>query len=51
VARTRAQAAKFFDGLELAEPGLSLVQYWHPDVDAPVAENETGLYAGVARKP
>jgi trans-aconitate methyltransferase len=49
-ARTHAQTEKFFAGLELVEPGVTLVQYWRPDGQVAVADNETGLYAGLARK-
>jgi len=30
-ARSRAEVASFFDGLELVEPGLVYVPRWHPD--------------------
>jgi hypothetical protein len=45
--RTRAQVLRFFDGLELVEPGLVQVQQWRPAIEVP----ETFLvWAGVARK-
>jgi hypothetical protein len=45
--RTRAQVLRFFDGLELVEPGLVQVQHWRPATDVP----ETfSVWAGVARK-
>jgi hypothetical protein len=45
--RTRAQVLRFFDGLELVEPGLVQVQQWRPAVEVP----ETfSVWAGVARK-
>jgi hypothetical protein len=52
VFRDRAGIARFFDGLELAEPGLVHPPEWRPD--AHVRPGEPGkewLYAGVARKP
>jgi hypothetical protein len=47
--RTRAGVARFFDGLDLVEPGLVQAHRWradppHPDRDVP-------NYGGVARKP
>ena len=48
VLRNRAEFARFFDGLEMVEPGVSLVSEWH--TDAP-GEVELPFYAGVARKP
>jgi SAM-dependent methyltransferase len=50
-ARTREQIQALFDGFEMVEPGLVLVNDWHPDpdtADGPVVE---GLVAGVGRKP
>ena len=49
--RTRDQIARYFDGLELVEPGVVSIQHWRPDnspFDLP--ENLTNL-GGVARKP
>ena len=33
-ARSREQVARFFDGLDLVEPGLVRVEEWHPDTAA-----------------
>ena len=47
--RTRAAIARFFDGLELVEPGLVSTSQWRSGVGAdprPLAN-----WAGVARKP
>jgi len=45
--RTYAQVLRFFDGLELVEPGLVQVQQWRPTTEVP----ETfSVWAGVARK-
>jgi hypothetical protein len=56
--RTRAEVARFFDGLELvppypgAEPGLSHVGVWGAeDPEAADTEGSRGLYCGVARRP
>ena len=51
--RSREQFAKFFKGLELVEPGVSLAADWRPDlgevVPVPGDEPVPG-YAGMARK-
>jgi hypothetical protein len=46
------EVIRFFDGLELVEPGVQLVHRWRPDgtVDE-VGDAGIPLYAGVARKP
>jgi hypothetical protein len=45
--RTRAQVLRFFDGMELVEPGLVQVQQWRPSIET----HETfSVWAGVARK-
>jgi S-adenosyl methyltransferase len=49
--RRGAQIARFFDGLELVEPGVVPVQFWRPDhspFDPPPEMTNVG---GVARKP
>lgn len=49
--RTRAEVTDLFDGLELIEPGVVLVNQWRPEAGAPEAKlSEIGLYCGVARK-
>lgn len=49
--RTREGILRFFDGYELAEPGLSYVNGWRPDdPDAPGNGIDFG-YVGVGRKP
>jgi SAM-dependent methyltransferase len=51
--RSSAEVARFFDGLELVEPGIVSVADWHADeADTPrPAPAEVSVYAGVARKP
>lgn len=49
VPRTRAEMARFFDGLELVEPGIVYVDNWRPD--GPPPEYETRHPCGVGRKP
>lgn len=48
--RDRAAVARFFDGLELAEPGLVQASKWRPASEAEAA-SPAALWAGVARKP
>lgn len=50
--RTRAEFARFFDGLEWVEPGLTTPHRWRPDGMAPPAgmDRRVQFYAGVARK-
>ncbi|MEU8612905.1 SAM-dependent methyltransferase [Actinoplanes sp. NPDC048791] len=52
--RPRERIARFFTGLELAEPGLELVNRWRPDGPNPDGEPtdaQVSVYGGVARKP
>jgi S-adenosyl methyltransferase len=48
--RDRAGVARFFDGLELAEPGMVQASKWRPTSEAEAA-SPAALWAGVARKP
>lgn len=49
VPRSKSEVERFFDGLEVIEPGVVPVLSWHPDepVDDP---NAAWYWAGVARK-
>jgi S-adenosyl methyltransferase len=47
--RSQADVARFFDGLELVEPGLVRGPEWRPDSDADLG-NPAAVWAGVARK-
>ncbi|MFJ8196170.1 SAM-dependent methyltransferase [Streptomyces sp. NPDC096152] len=52
--RSRAEFARFFDGLELVEPGVEVVHHWHPELGDPVPGQDDGVipgYGAVARKP
>ena len=49
--RTHAEILRFFDGLELLEPGLVQVQRWQPGSAAPDDGEPIAAYAGLARKP
>ncbi|MFF5205672.1 SAM-dependent methyltransferase [Streptosporangium sp. NPDC000396] len=49
--RTRKQVLRFFDGLELVDPGLVYLRHWHPDNPLTVQGPEkTWTVGGVARK-
>jgi hypothetical protein len=53
--RSRADVQRFFDGLEMVEPGLQSLPQWRPDADSDPATRPTdtavSVYGGVARKP
>jgi S-adenosyl methyltransferase len=52
--RTRGEILRFFDGLELADPGVVVTSRWRPDPGQrlpKIADDEICAYAGVARKP
>jgi S-adenosyl methyltransferase len=54
VARSREQITRFFNGLELVEPGLVTTSRWRPEPKPsgePEDAEEVAQYAGVARKP
>lgn len=46
--RTRPEVARFFDGLELIDPGLTTAPEWFKTTPAPAPEG-SGIYAAVAR--
>jgi S-adenosyl methyltransferase len=48
--RDHAAVARFFDGLELADPGMVQASRWRPISEAEAA-SPAALWAGVARKP
>lgn len=52
IPRNHADVARFFDGLELVDPGLVPLQLWRPDDPeaTPDPERLAPAYAGVARK-
>ncbi|MEU7325056.1 SAM-dependent methyltransferase [Streptomyces griseoviridis] len=52
--RSRQEFSRFFDGLELVEPGVEVPQHWHPELGDPVPGQDDGVipgYGAVARKP
>lgn len=50
VARSHAEIARFFDGLDLAEPGLVPVQDWRPVHEDQSAADSMPLLGGVGKK-
>ncbi|WP_031510021.1 SAM-dependent methyltransferase [Streptomyces megasporus] len=53
-ARTREEFARFFDGWELLEPGVTTSHRWRPDPEddlGDITDAEAACYAAVARKP
>ena len=49
--RTRAEVARFFEGLDLVPPGLVYVHTWRPGPGDVVPPDGVSAYGGVARKP
>ncbi|WP_007507600.1 SAM-dependent methyltransferase [Pseudofrankia sp. EUN1h] len=52
-ARSLAEVERFFTGLDLAPPGLTVAHRWQPDNDAPDSEltdADVSCYAAVARR-
>ncbi|GII96832.1 SAM-dependent methyltransferase [Sinosporangium siamense] len=50
-ARTKAEVVPFFNGLKLIDPGVVLVNHWHPDEAARVPDAHVHMYGGAAVKP
>jgi hypothetical protein len=46
--RDQAEVTRFFDGLELVEPGVGQPQWWRPA--GPIPQAEVAVWCGVARK-
>lgn len=49
--RSRDEFSRFFDGLELLEPGVVSLTQWRPDPSTLYADRQLGFYCAVARKP
>ena len=50
VPRTHTQVSRFFDGFELAEPGLVFLSQWQPTTEHFARGGRRWAYAGVGRK-
>jgi hypothetical protein len=49
--RTHAEVARFFDGLELVDPGIVPVAEWRSGDDPTPERANSNIWAGLARKP
>lgn len=49
--RSRVEIERFFEGLEMVEPGFVPVQRWRPETTPELSDAQVNLYGGVARKP
>lgn len=49
--RTPEAVARFFDGLELLDPGVLSCNHWRPDDTPTEPPAEVAMFGGVARKP
>jgi hypothetical protein len=52
--RPKPQIERFFEGLELVEPGLEVLTRWRPDPDEDpdrATDTQVAVYGAVARKP
>ncbi|MGV9787420.1 SAM-dependent methyltransferase [Streptomyces sp. NPDC003435] len=49
--RSRADVARFFDGLELLDPGVSVGHRWRPDTEPTATDAEVSLWTAVGIKP
>jgi hypothetical protein len=49
IGRNRGQVARFFDGMDLVEPGLVRVEEWRPDLGAD-EEGRSALWCALGRK-
>jgi S-adenosyl methyltransferase len=53
--RSRPEVDRFFDGLDLVEPGVQSLPRWRPDPATQAADQpsdaEVSVYGGIARKP
>jgi len=49
--RTPDQIARFFDGLELVEPGVVSITRWRPEATSSGEPDEIDQFGAVGRKP
>ncbi len=49
--RSRTEVARFFDGLDLLDPGVVVGHRWRPDEEPRLPDAEVGFYVGVGRRP
>jgi O-methyltransferase involved in polyketide biosynthesis len=49
--RYKAEMLRWFEGLDLIEPGVVTCTKWRPEPDDPTADTDVYQFCGVARKP
>jgi hypothetical protein len=49
--RTKAAMLRYFEGLELLDPGVVTCTKWRPEPDDPTAATDVYQFCGLARKP
>ena len=49
--RTQEEVARFFEGLNLVDPGLVQLHRWRPGPAGPEPRHDVAAYGGVGRKP
>ncbi|MFF7550818.1 SAM-dependent methyltransferase, partial [Streptomyces canus] len=49
--RSQAEVARFFEGLELLDPGVTVGHRWRPDEEPIASDAEVSLWTGVGIKP
>jgi hypothetical protein len=51
--RTKAESERFFDGLDLEEPGLVQMHKWRPEPGSidQIKDEDIAMYGGIGRKP
>ncbi|HEU4349166.1 MAG TPA: SAM-dependent methyltransferase [Actinoplanes sp.] len=49
--RSKAQLMRYFEGLELLEPGVVTCTKWRPEASDPTAGTDVYQFCGLARKP
>ena len=49
--RSGAEIARFFDGLELVDPGVVFLSRWRPTGEYPIRGGTRWGYCGVGEKP
>ncbi|HEV2346320.1 MAG TPA: SAM-dependent methyltransferase [Actinocrinis sp.] len=51
VLRSRQEITRFFDGLELIEPGVVQIPWWQPDGEVGPKAEQIWIYGGIGHKP
>ena len=49
--RSKADLLRYFEGLDLLEPGVVTCTKWRPEPDDPTADTDVYQFCGLARKP